>query len=90
MIKANGKLFKLIIAITNFVELFLFGKNHSIVLIQTIKNCKTKIFIQVMVYTRLAINFLKDESWQESKLIEKQFTKLIEPLLAINVSAVDT
>lgn len=45
MIKANGKLFKLLTIITNFAETFPFGKSCLIVQIQIIENCKTKIFI---------------------------------------------
>lgn len=43
-----------------------------------------------MVYTKLAINFLEDRSWQETKSTEKQFTKFIELLLAINITVMDT
>lgn len=89
MIKTNKKLFKLITVVLNFVGIFLFGKNHFMIQIQTIENCKTKIFTQVMAYIRLAINFLQDRSKQKNKWTKKQFIKLIEPLLAINASMVD-
>lgn len=45
MKKVKKKSFKLVTAVTNFVEMFLFSKNCLIVQIQRIENCKTKIFI---------------------------------------------
>ena len=89
MIKVNSKYFKLVSVVTNFVQLFLFGEERLIVQILIIENFKTKVFTRVMVYAKLAMNFLENGSWQESKWIEKQFTKFIEPFLVMNVTVVD-
>ena len=60
IIKANKKFFKWITTIIKYVKIFLFRKDYLIIQILIIKNCKAKIFIQVMTYTRLAMNFFKD------------------------------
>lgn len=62
IIKANRKLFKLIISITNFDQTFLFREKCLIVQIQIFENCKIKIFSQVIIYTKLIINILKNAS----------------------------
>lgn len=82
--KANGRLFKLVTAVTNFVKMFPLGKDCLMVQIQTIENCKPKIF------TRVTTNCFEDGSWWESKWIEEQFTEPIKPFLTMNASVVDT
>lgn len=67
MIKAKRKLYKSVTAVTNFVKRLPFGEKRFTVQIQTIKNCKTKIFTRMTAYTKLAMNFLEDGSWRGSK-----------------------
>lgn len=82
-IKANGKFFNSIAAMNKYVETFTFGEDRLRVQIDTIENCKKKITIGSTAYARLAIKFLSDESWRESRWTEEQFTEVLEPLLVI-------
>ncbi len=89
MIKANGRLFKIIAAVNKYVETFTFGKDCLSVQIEIIENCKMKIATRSITYAKLATMFLEDGSWRESKWAPEQFMELIEPLLAIKLTVSD-
>lgn len=61
IIKANKKLFKSMTVIIKYVKTLPFGENCLMIQIQTIENCKAKIFIYDMLYTRLATNFCENK-----------------------------
>lgn len=84
-IKINARFFNSITAVNKYVKTFTFGKNRLYIQINTVENCKKKISIKSIVYIRLAIKFLFNGSWRESKWMEKQFKEVREPLLAIKL-----
>lgn len=71
MIKANRRLFKIIVAINKYIETFTFGEDRFLVQIEIIENYKMKIAIRSTVYTKLATKFFKDRLWKKSKLTPK-------------------
>lgn len=89
MIKANKYFFKPVIAISKHMKTFDFGEDCLMIQIQTIKNCKTKIFTKTIAYAKLTMDFFENGSWRESRWTAKQFTKLIKPLLAIKANVRD-
>lgn len=64
MIKANRKLFKSLIVVSNYIEIFSFDKDCLMFQIGMIENCKIKINTWATGYTRLAMKFFGDGSWQ--------------------------
>lgn len=66
IIRANGKLFKLETTVIKYIITFLCREDHLMVQIQTIENCKAKIFTQATTYARLVMNFFENSSWQKS------------------------
>lgn len=67
MIKANGKYFKCIIAVNNYVQTFTFGEDCLPVQVETIENCKLKIATKSTAYAKLPTRLLENGSWQKSK-----------------------
>lgn len=60
MIKTNGYYFKSMTAVSKYVEIIDFDEDCLMVHIQTIENCKIKIFIRTIAYAKLAMNFFKN------------------------------
>lgn len=60
MIKANKRLFKIIVVINKYIEAFTFRKNYVLFQIEIIENDKIKIIIRSIVYAKLAIKFFKN------------------------------
>lgn len=67
MIKANRRLFKIIVAVNKYVETFSFREDRLLVQIESIENYKMKIAIRSTAFIKLITKFLKDRSGRENK-----------------------
>lgn len=76
--------------VSKYVKTFDFSENCHMIQIQTIKNCKLKIFTKAIAYAKLAMNFIKDGSSKKNQQTAKQFTELIEPFPIIKAIMTDT
>lgn len=67
IIKANGRLLKIITVANKYIEIFIFGEDCLLVQIKTIKNGNIKITVRSIAYAKLVTKFLENGLLGESK-----------------------
>lgn len=83
MIKVNRRTFSSIMAINNYIEIYIFEENCLLFQVKIIENCKMKNTIRSTAYIKLVTKFFQNRFEKKSKWILEQFIKLIKLLLAI-------